>query len=69
MSVKRIDLIKKHKEAFEAFGKAGIDPTRHNGYLALYEQSRGKPHKEVASKFKCSRTTVYRANTFLTTEI
>lgn len=69
----RYELINKHREAFEAFAKAGVDPTRHSGWVSIYEEkSRHKNHRhvaKVAEKFNCSPRTVHHISNFLKTEI
>lgn len=76
MNVKRLELIQKHKEAFKAFARAGIDPTRHSAYLDIYETRKRleKPNqrghvKATANKFNCTPRTVRNAGNFLNTEI
>lgn len=66
----RLELIRQHKEAFEAFAKAGIDPTRHIAYLDLYrERQKHSATKRVANKYNCSTSTVRRAVRFLNTDL
>jgi len=76
MQVTRLELIKKHREAFKAFAQAGIDPTRHSAYLDIYETRKRleKPNtrghvKATAKQFNCTPRTVRNAGKFLNTEI
>ena len=71
----RKELINQYQEAFNAFAKAGIDPTRHCSWPELYEaweknkQTKHNHLKATAKQFNCSQGRVQKVRWFMETEI